>query len=89
MDLNVAVTIRIMPSDINTDIEKIKKGLNSIIEKFGKLHKTEIKPIAFGLKSIEAIILLNDEKSGIEDIESRIRKLNGVGEVEVLEVSRI
>lgn len=89
MDLNVAVTIRIMPSDINTDIEKIKNGLDGITEKFGKLHKTEIKPIAFGLKSIEAIILLNDEKSGIEDIESRIRKLNGVGEVEVLEVSRI
>ncbi len=89
MELNVAARIRIMPSGVDTDLEKIKKGLNSIIEKFGKLHKTEIKPIAFGLKSIEASILLNDESGGIEEIESLVKELDGVGGVEVLDVSRV
>ncbi len=89
MELNVAARIRIMPSGVDTDLEKIKKGLSSVVDKFGKLHKTEIKPIAFGLKSIEASILLNDESGGIEEIESRVKELDGVGGVEVLDVSRV
>lgn len=87
--LNVSAKIRVMPSGVNTDLEEIKSKLNNIVDKFGKLHKTEIKPIAFGLKSIEALILLNDEKGGIEEIESLIQKIDGVGGFEVLEVSRM
>lgn len=89
MELNVAATIRIMPSDTNTDLEKIKRELNNIINKFGKLHKTEIKPIAFGLESIDLVILLNDKKGGIGEIESQVKELDGVGSFEILDISRI
>lgn len=89
MELNVVARIRVMPLGVDTDLEKIKKELKSVVDEFGKLHKTEVRPIAFGLKSIEAVLLLNDEKGGLEEIESQVRKLDGVSGVEIFEVSRI
>ena len=49
----------------------------------------EIKPIAFGLKSIEANILFNDKQGGFEEMEADIRKIKGVAEVETQDINRL
>lgn len=89
MDLNVAATLRIMPTDVNVDLEEIKGKLSGIIDKFGDLHSTDIKPIAFGLKSLDIVVLLNDGKGGIDEIETGLRQIDGVGDVNVLDVNRL
>lgn len=89
MELNVVTTLRIMPTDPGVDLESIKDGLEKIVKQFGRIHKTEVKPIAFGLNALEVVILLNDSKGGMEEIESQVKGLNGVGSVEVIDVSRL
>jgi len=89
MELNVVTTLRIMPTDPGIDLESIKEDLEEIVKQFGKIHKTEVKPVAFGLNSLEVVVLLNDSKGGMEEIESRVRGLNGVGSVEVIDISRL
>lgn len=89
MELNVVTTLRIMPTDPGVDLESIKDDLEKIVKKFGEIHKIEVKPVAFGLNSLEVVILLNDSKGGMEEIESWVRELNSVGSVEVIDISRL
>jgi len=51
MELNVAASLRIMPESLEVDLEKTKKAVEKIVTKHGKINSSEIKPIAFGLKS--------------------------------------
>lgn len=89
MELNVAATLRIMPTDTGVDLDSIKEYLKGIVKEYGETHKIEVKPIAFGLNSLEAVILLNDSEGGMEEIESSVKKLEGVGSVEVIDVNRL
>jgi len=89
MKLNVSVKIRVTPADIDTDLNSIGKELSEISKSYGKLHSSEIKPIAFGLNCLEAIILLDDSKGGIDEIEEKLRELDQVSQVDVLDISRL
>jgi len=89
MELNVAARLRIMPKDVDVNLDDIKEKLTGIVEKYGKIHSTEVKPIAFGLNSLDIAILLNDSQGGMEEIEAEIGNLPGVGEVNVIDVNRL
>lgn len=89
MKLNVAVTLRITPADIKTDLSSIQKELEKATEPYGKVHSSEVKPIAFGLNCVEAVLLLDDSKGGIDDIEAVMKKNADVGEIDVLDVGRL
>ncbi|MBS7610065.1 elongation factor 1-beta, partial [Candidatus Bathyarchaeota archaeon] len=47
------------------------------------------EPIAFGLKALVLQIVAKDEAGQMENMERRIRTVEGVGEVEILMISRI
>jgi len=88
-ELNVAAQMRIMPTGVDADFKSLEKKIEGIVGKYGKVHKTEIKPLAFGLKSLEVTLLLSDKDGGIDEIEVGISKLPGVGSVETTEVNRL
>jgi elongation factor 1-beta len=89
MKLNVSVKIRVTPADIDTDLDTIAEELSQITGNYGKLHSSEIKPIAFGLNCLEAVLLLDDSSGGIDEIEEKLRALDQVSQVDVLEVGRL
>ena len=88
-DWNVVAKFRILPQGIETNLEAVKKELEKLAGEKAKIHSMEIKPIAFGLKALEANILFNDKQGGFEDIEEKIRKIPGVGEVETTDLNRL
>lgn len=87
MKLNVVAKIRITPEGVESDLEAIRERLVELVGGFGKLHNSEVKPIAFGLNSIEATLLLNDSKGGLEEIESSLKEMSEVSQVDVLDVN--
>jgi elongation factor 1-beta len=89
MELNVAASVRIMPTGVEINLEEIRKSVEKIVSKYGKLNSSEIKPIAFGLKSLEVVLLLNDKEGGMDEIEAQVAKVEGVNSVEILEVTRL
>ena len=89
MKLNVSVKMRITPADITSDLEAVKEKLSHIVEKYGRVYIAEIKPIAFGLKSLETLLLLDDSVGGIDEIEKELKKLKDVSQVDILEITRI
>jgi len=88
-DWNVVAKLRIMPKDVETNLENVKKEIEKLAGEKAKIHSSEIKPIAFGLKALEINILFNDKQGGFQDIEEKIKKIPGVGEVETTDLNRL
>jgi len=86
---NVVAKLKIMPEGVETDLEAIKKKVESLAGTKAKVHSSAIKPIAFGLNALEMNILFNDKQGGFEEMEGKIREIAGVGEVETLDINRL
>lgn len=70
------MNIRIMPLSPETDLEKVKAEIAKKI----KVQDSKIEPLAFGLKALKILVVVPDSR---QDVEEEIRKIKGVGEVEV------
>jgi elongation factor 1-beta len=80
--------IRILPSDADSDLEGIIKTLSRSPPN-GIVMKQHIKePIAFGLYAIIADFVLDDAEGEMDRLEESIKSVAGVGEIEVLFMSR-
>jgi elongation factor 1-beta len=80
--------IKILPSESDTDILSIPKSLSDSLPEELKLIAHTKEPIAFGLYSILADFTLNDSEGQMELLEESIKKIKGVGQIEVVNVSR-
>ena len=78
-----------MPDGPETDLEALKNKISSAIPEKAKLNKIEEKPVAFGLKSLEVQIILNDREGGAEEIELELNKLENIQSVETIHVGLI
>ena len=83
----VAVYVRIMPEGTETDMNKILEEVNSTLG--GKLKKAEVKPFVFGLKVIEAVFTVPDQEGALDREIEKIKKIEGIQNVEVLEVTLV
>ena len=80
----VILELRVMPKDVEIDLEKIEK---EIVEKV-KPEKIEKEPIAFGLVAIKITKVVEEVEGVVEKLENEIRGIEGVGEVEVINLTR-
>jgi len=84
------VTLKIMPQSPSVDLEKIaEEAEKKIIAYAGDGdRKKEIEPIAFGLKALKLIFVMDEKKGSPEPLENEISKIKGVQSVEVIDVRR-
>ncbi|HZA68256.1 MAG TPA: elongation factor 1-beta [Nitrososphaeraceae archaeon] len=80
--------IKMLPSESYADIDSIPKILKETLPEGFKLLAHKKEPIAFGLYSVLADFTLDDSEGQMELLEESIRKVEAVGEIEVINVSR-
>lgn len=85
----VAISFKVMPSDESTDIDKTKDDLVRKLSEDYVLGKTSTEELAFGLKCVKIIVIVDDQGGLSDKVEETIRSFPGIGEVEVDEVSLI
>ena len=87
---SVVVTIKIMPESVETDLQAIEQLAHALIKQHGVQSetKTEIEPIAFGLKALKLIFLMDEAKGSTEELEKKIAQVEGVMSVETIDVRR-
>ena len=82
------VTIRLMPESTETNLKKVELDAKEAIEKTGgELGRTNEVPIAFGLRVLEVIIII-DEKLGSDVFETALGKIEGVSSATVTDFRR-
>jgi len=86
----VIVTLKIMPESPEVDLNKIQEeAKNKIIDFAGSGDmKVEEKPIAFGLKALNIIFVMDESKGSTEPLEESISEIEGVQSVETTDVRR-
>ena len=84
---DVAVRMKVMPESTDVDLKKLTEEIKKVVPSFARLHAIEEMPIAFGLKAIIVVTIMNDKGGhSPEEIESAFSKIQGVESVEVEEV---
>ncbi len=81
----VLVTYKIMPKDVEINLDEIINEINKKI----KVEKVEKKPIAFGLVALMISTVVKDTAKATDEIEKLLTNIEGVGSVEVVEVTRL
>lgn len=81
---NVAISLKIMPTSPDIDLEKIKNEISKTL----KIQDSKIEPVAFGLNTLK-ILIITPDKGGTEEIENKIKSIKGVAEVHVDSVTLI
>ena len=84
---DVGVHVRIMPEGPETDMEKVLQEVKKALG--DKLKYAEIKPFVFGLKVIEATFVIPDQEGVLDENVEKLKKIEGVQNVEVLEISLV
>ena len=85
----VVITLKIMPDDVEVDLEELFKKIKEVIPEGTDVRAHEIVPIAFGLKAIRMNVARDESLGGPDDIEAAITTLDGVSQVEVEMLSRM
>lgn len=82
---DVAVTLKIMPEDVETDLNQLRKEIQSRLE----TQSIEEEPIAFGLKALKVLAIVPDAAGGTDEIEEKISNVPGVKDVQVTDIRRL
>jgi elongation factor 1-beta len=85
----VIITLKIMPESPDIDLHGIEKHAKEEIKKFGaEFGKSDIVPVAFGLKSLNIMIISEESKGSTDELEKKIAELKGVNSCETIDVRR-
>ncbi len=86
----VVVTLKIMPENIDVSLNKLKEDILKKIKKFNNNDeiKTEEDPIGFGLSALKFVFVMEEDKGSTEPLENKLKEINGVRNVEVVDVRR-
>ncbi len=87
---NVVVTVKLMPSSPEVDLAKVEEEAKKMITDFaGETEtKTEEEPIAFGLKALNVIFVLDEAKGSTDELEKNLSEIENVESVQVTDVRR-
>ena len=80
--------IKILPADVNVNLEVLVNALGSVVPPEMELKSSMKEPIAFGLEAVIAEFTLEDNEGQMDLLEESIKKVHGVGQIDVINVSR-
>lgn len=85
----VIVTMNVRLETPDTDPEVVKEMVEKTVEEFGGEEvRQEVEEMAFGLKQIKLIFILDEQKSNLDPLEDSLKDLEGVSSTEIVQVGR-
>lgn len=86
----VVVSLRVMPQSPDADLSELEKKAKHEIIGFcsSEEFRVEIQPIAFGLKALMILFVMEESIGSTEKLEQKISQIEGVESVEVTDVRR-
>lgn len=80
--------IRVMPADAESNLDNVVQSIRSSLPLGMEMKGHAMEPIAFGLKAIVGDFLLDDAEGQMDRLEETIKNVEGVGEIDVMNISR-
>lgn len=80
--------IRVMPADAESNLESVVQSIKSSLPQGMEMKGHAMEPIAFGLNAIVGDFVLEDAEGQMDTLEETIKNVEGVGEIDVMNISR-
>lgn len=80
----VIVTFKVMPTTIEVNLDKLEKEIKAGVNP----ERVNKEPIAFGLVALNVTVIVEDAGGQVDSVENKLKAIDGVGEVEVTEITR-
>jgi elongation factor 1-beta len=81
--------IRILPAEAESNLETVVGTIKGSMPEGMEMKGHAMEPIAFGLNALVGDFLLEDAEGQMDKLEESIRAVEGVGEIEVMNISRM
>ncbi|MCX6658015.1 MAG: elongation factor 1-beta [Euryarchaeota archaeon] len=82
----VGLQYRVLPEGLEVDLKKLEEDIKKALPEGAKLRVAEQRPLAFGLKALHVLIVMDDKKGGADQVETAISGVTGVQSVEIVEM---
>lgn len=82
----VGLQYRVLPEGLEVDLDKLEKDIKAALPSGASFKAAEKRPVAFGLKALHVLVVLDDKKGGAEQVETAIAGVPGVQSVEIVEM---
>ncbi|MCK4649783.1 elongation factor 1-beta [Candidatus Pacearchaeota archaeon] len=90
MAATVGIQFKIMPENIDINLEELRTKIKKTVESFesGIFNEAKEEPIAFGLKALIITIALSEDEQS-DKVENALSKIPGVSSVELIDYRRV
>ena len=82
----VLVLLRILPEDIDVDLDAIREEVKKRVPEGARLRGIETKDIAFGLRALNVVVQMKDTAGGPDAVQQAFEKIPRVQSAEIMDM---
>ena len=85
----VAMTFSVLPENSKDDVDILAQDIRKVLN--GKCRVVSItkKELAFGLKSLQLVVIVKDEGGQQDMVEDAVRTIKGIGQIDIEDSSLV